>query len=48
MRAMQVTELGQPLALQDVARPEVGPGEVLVRVAACGLNFGDLLIVKGT
>ena len=48
MRAMQVTELGQPLALQDVARPEAGPGEVLVRVAACGLNFGDLLIVKGT
>ena len=48
MRAMQDTEMGQPLALQDVARPEVGPGEVLVRVAACGLNFGDLLIVKGT
>ncbi|WP_415921840.1 NADPH:quinone oxidoreductase family protein [Tateyamaria sp. SN6-1] len=48
MRAMQVTELGQPLVLNDVAQPVAGPGEVLVRVAACGLNFGDLLIVKGT
>lgn len=48
MRAMQVVELGQPLALQDVPRPVPGPGEVLIRVAACGLNFGDLLIVKGT
>ncbi len=48
MRAMQVVELGQPLALRDVAEPTPGAGEVLVRVAACGLNFGDLLIVKGT
>lgn len=24
-----------------------GPGELLVRVAACGLNFADLLIVEG-
>lgn len=48
MRAMQVTELGQPLTLRDVAQPTLAPGEVLVRIAACGLNFGDLLIVKGT
>ena len=48
MRAMQVLELGQPLVMQDLPRPQPGPGEVLVRVEACGLNFGDLLIVKGT
>lgn len=48
MRAMQVVELGQSLALVDVPQPAPKAGEVLVRVAACGLNFGDLLIVKGT
>ncbi|MEM6760356.1 MAG: NADPH:quinone oxidoreductase family protein [Pseudomonadota bacterium] len=48
MRAMQLVELGQPLALNDVDVPTAGPGQVLVRVEACGLNFGDLLIVKGT
>ncbi|MEO0866665.1 MAG: alcohol dehydrogenase catalytic domain-containing protein, partial [Pseudomonadota bacterium] len=48
MRAMQLIERGAPLELRDVAQPEPGPGEVLVRIAACGLNFGDTLIVKGT
>lgn len=48
MRAMQLVELGQPLALNEMDAPEAGPGEVLVKVEACGLNFGDLLIVKGT
>jgi NADPH2:quinone reductase len=48
MRAMQVTELGQPLRLRDIPKPEPGPGEVLVKVHTCGLNFGDLLIIKGT
>lgn len=48
MRAMQVTELGQPLSLQDISLPEAGPGQVQVKVHTCGLNFGDLLIIKGT
>lgn len=48
MRAMQVTELGQPLSLRDVPTPVPGPGQVQVRVHTCGLNFGDLLIIKGT
>ena len=48
MRAMQLVELGQPLALNEMDAPEAGPGEVLVKVEACGLNFGVLLIVKGT
>ncbi|HMQ92936.1 MAG TPA: NADPH:quinone oxidoreductase family protein [Amaricoccus sp.] len=47
MRAMQVTELGAPLALREVPRPEPGPGEALVRVHACGLNFADTLMVAG-
>jgi NADPH2:quinone reductase len=48
MRAMQVTELGAPLVPADLARPEPGPGEVLLRVHACGLNFADTLMVAGT
>ncbi|MEM6372394.1 MAG: NADPH:quinone oxidoreductase family protein [Pseudomonadota bacterium] len=48
MRAMQLTQLGQPLELRDVDIPAPAPGEVLLRIDACGLNFGDILIVKGT
>lgn len=48
MRAMQVTALNQPLSLQEVEVPTPGPGEVLVKIDTCGLNFGDLLIIKGT
>lgn len=48
MQAMQVTELGQPLSLQDVSHPVAAEGQVVVKVHTCGLNFGDLLIIKGT
>ncbi len=48
MRAMQVTELGQPLVLQDVPIPTAAAGEVVVKVHTCGLNFGDTLAIKGT
>ena len=48
MKAMQLVERGAPLELRDVEKPTPGPGDVLVRIEACGLNFGDLLIVKGT
>lgn len=48
MRAMQVTELGQPLSLQDIPKPTPAAGQVQVKVHTCGLNFGDLLIIKGT
>jgi len=48
MRAMQLTAPGQPLVMRDISRPDPAPGEVLVRIHTCGLNFGDTLIVKGT
>jgi NADPH2:quinone reductase len=48
MRAMQVTALNQPLTLQEVKTPTPAAGEVLVKIDTCGLNFGDLLIIKGT
>jgi NADPH2:quinone reductase len=48
MRAMQVVELGQPMQMNEVAMPTPAAGEVLVGIHTCGLNFGDLLIIKGT
>ncbi|MFK7836175.1 MAG: NADPH:quinone oxidoreductase family protein [Sulfitobacter sp.] len=47
MRAMQVTAYDAPLSLQEVAIPQPGAGEVLVRVDTCGMNFGDTLMIKG-
>lgn len=43
MRAIVVTELGEPevLRLAEAARPEPGPGQVLVRVHSAGVNFSD-------
>ncbi|MEP1353496.1 MAG: NADPH:quinone oxidoreductase family protein [Tateyamaria sp.] len=48
MRAMQLTSLGQPLELRNIDVPTPAAGEVLLRIHTCGLNFGDILIVKGT
>jgi putative PIG3 family NAD(P)H quinone oxidoreductase len=49
MRAVVITQPGDPevLALQQVAEPEPGPGQVRVRVAAFGLNRADLLQRRG-
>lgn len=44
---MQVTRLGEALELHTVARPEPGPGEALLRVHACGINFADTLMAAG-
>lgn len=43
MRAVVVRETGGPevLRLEDVPVPEAGPGEVRVRIEACGVNFID-------
>ncbi len=35
------------LRMQQVPDPEPGPGQVVVRVRACSLNFPDALIVQG-
>lgn len=47
MRAWRVEGYGQPLVCRQVAVPQPGAGEVLVRIAACGLNFADLLMMRG-
>ena len=48
MRAMQVTAYDEPLQLREVEMPMPGPGEALVRIETCGMNFGDTLMIKGT
>ncbi|MEV0270663.1 zinc-binding dehydrogenase [Hamadaea sp. NPDC050747] len=50
MRALQQTSLHGPadLRLVDIARPTPGPGEILVRVSAAGINFADVMQTYGT
>lgn len=48
MRAMRVHEPGGALRLDEVARPEPGPGDVVIRVRAAAVNFADTLMVGGT
>ena len=48
MRAFQVIEFGTPPVLGDTPKPTPSQGDVLLKIEACGLNFGDLLMVKGT
>ncbi len=47
MRSMALVAFGQPLVLREVEPPRPGPGEVLVRVLACGVCRTDLKIVDG-
>ncbi len=47
MRAFRVTSFDAPPGLEEVERPKPGAGEVLVEIAACGLNFADLLMMEG-
>ena len=45
MQAIQVATLGGPdvLRLTTLPEPEPGPGQVLIRMAAAGINFTDTL-----
>jgi len=47
MRAYRLEAIGSAPRLMQIERPRPGPGEVLVRIAACGLNFADTLMIKG-
>ena len=42
MKAAVFHETGKPLSIEEVPTPEPGPGEVLVKVAACGICHTDL------
>ncbi len=49
MKAVLCRAFGPPsgLTLEEVPAPEPGPGEVLIRVEACSVNFPDTLIIQG-
>jgi alcohol dehydrogenase, propanol-preferring len=51
VRAMLLTRQApiaeRPLQFRDVADPTPGPGEILVRVAACGVCRTDLHVIEG-
>jgi NADPH2:quinone reductase len=47
MRAFSVMASGREPELVEIDRPEPGPGQIRVKIAACGLNFADLLMIKG-
>ncbi|SFL52911.1 NADPH:quinone oxidoreductase family protein [Shimia aestuarii] len=48
MRAYQVTSHESPPSIADIPRPEPAKGQIRIRIRACALNFGDLLMIKGT
>ena len=47
MKAAVVRAFGKPLAIEEIAVPEPGPGEVLVKVIACGVCHTDLHAADG-
>src|ERR671934_1334123 len=47
MRAMLLDAPGKPLRASEIAEPEPGPGELLLRVHACAVCRTDLHIVDG-
>jgi NADPH2:quinone reductase len=49
MRAIQITKTGGPevLAFRELPTPEPGPGQVLIQIEACGVNFIDVYLREG-
>src|SRR6266496_3717625 len=47
MKAAVAYEAGQPLVLEDLPVPDIGPRDVLVRVTASGICHTDLHVING-
>ncbi len=49
MKAVLCRKFGPPsdLVLEDIDSPRAGPGQLVISVAACGVNFPDTLIIQG-
>lgn len=47
MQSFGIENYGQTPALRAAPIPEPGPGELRLRIRACGLNFADLLMIEG-
>ena len=47
MKALQVHAFDAPIQMTNVDIPEPSQGQIRLKIAACGLNFADLLMQKG-
>src|SRR6266540_6247102 len=47
MKAAVVNDFTSPLSIEDVPRPEPGPGEILVRIETSGLCHTDIHAAHG-
>lgn len=47
MKATVLSEVGGRLTLEEIPRPSPKAGEVLVKIAACGVCHTDLHVIKG-
>jgi succinate semialdehyde reductase (NADPH) len=47
MKAAVFERVGNPLAIEDIPQPAPRQGEVLIKVAACGVCHSDLHVIKG-
>jgi len=49
MKAVLCTHYGPPdeLEMRELPSPSAGPGQVLIAVKACGVNFPDVLLIQG-
>ena len=47
MKTMVLNDYNQPLEMQERDKPAAGPGEILLKVRACGICQTDLKIIRG-
>ncbi len=47
MKAAVLHSFGEPLRIEEITTPAPGPGEVLIKVAACGVCHSDLHLAMG-
>jgi propanol-preferring alcohol dehydrogenase len=47
MKAAVLHEFKKPLIFEEVPRPQLGPGDVLIKVEACGVCHSDLHVADG-
>ena len=48
MRAWTIEDIGSSAVQKDIATPDPQQGQAQIAIAACGLNFADLLMQAGT
>lgn len=47
MKAAILRQAGTPLAIEEIDKPQPGPGEILIKVKACGVCHTDLHLMSG-